>query len=246
MTHKIDIDIWRNIWTIIQKNITGFSKEFMLEIADKMSSESSPFFEKLSKTQLAELYIFLHQNFPVDTDPDIDGCHSINKREELTFFRSSIREYLENEGALKEMHYIEKKLPKLIKKDWFKNQILLAKKNLFKNNWTPLELEKVLSTNKRINWAMGLAIAGIILSTYSCLGFPPILELLGILKPSQKDILFDLQNKQVETNKLAKDALNSNKKIESINIQVQKSNERIEDKINKMYKNQKTKNYKIQ
>lgn len=144
---------WPTIWKLLIED-SAFAREFFLKIAYGYRFQDS-FFCSLNEQQLAELYVYLEQLFPRDSDPQhAEGRpHFVGPRESLAHLRDGIPQLIINRGtmaAVAAMQWIVGKLPEL---DWLPFRLLEAQQTMRMKTWSPLtpgELFRLVASKNRL------------------------------------------------------------------------------------------------
>ncbi|GAG46738.1 unnamed protein product, partial [marine sediment metagenome] len=127
MTHAKDAG-WSILWPAFQQD-AEFGREVILGVA---CSSDWPWpvgsiRQRLTEYQLADLYIWLVQQYPHAEDPKHEGVHTVGPRESVTEFRDSVLRHLRERGtheACEAIRRIASELPEL---EWLKWALLEAK-----------------------------------------------------------------------------------------------------------------------
>jgi hypothetical protein len=146
-------EAWPTIWKLLTDD-PAFAQGFFLKVAYHYRFQDS-FFAPLNEQQLAELYVYLEQLFPRDSDPQHVGgeAHLVGPRESLAHLRDGIPQHIINRGtvaAVEAMRWIVGKLPKL---DWFPFRLLEAQQVMRMKTWSPLtprELFRLVASKSRV------------------------------------------------------------------------------------------------
>ncbi|MBS3030708.1 MAG: hypothetical protein HCA25_00280 (plasmid) [Dolichospermum sp. DET50] len=103
---------WSLIWSIIQQN-TEFGRKTFEAVANRPSFGINL---NITEAQLADLYIWMIQQYSPHEDPVYEGVHQITNRERVSDFRNSILTQLKERGTSQsclEIQRISKELPEL-------------------------------------------------------------------------------------------------------------------------------------
>jgi hypothetical protein len=153
LTRHCAAEAWPTIWKLLVGD-SAFAYRFFLKIAHDYRFEDS-LFAPLNEEQLAELYVYLEQLFPRDSDPQhVSGQpHGVGPRESLAHLRDRIPQGIVNRGtvaAVEAMRWIVDKLPKL---NWLPFRLLEAEQTMRLKTWSPLapkELLRLVASNSRV------------------------------------------------------------------------------------------------
>lgn len=113
------------------------------------------FFTSLNEQQLAEIYVYLEELFPRNSDPQhVAGeAHFVGPRESVAHLRDGLPQQIVNRGtlaAVEAMRWIVGKLPKL---DWLQFRLLEAQQMMRMKTWallTPKELFRLVASKRRL------------------------------------------------------------------------------------------------
>lgn len=133
---------WPKIWKVML-NDNQFGKELMLCHADDHML-NPVLAHKLADRQIAELYIWLENNFPRRTDPkQIDS--RVSPRDAIKDYRDATLGVLchrATDAALASLESIQNALPHL---DWMPRVIVDARRKRLQKSWTPLSVDELIT-----------------------------------------------------------------------------------------------------
>jgi predicted NACHT family NTPase len=186
---------WEIVWSAIQQD-TNFGREVFEEIANRYShGVHLPITEK----QLAELYIWLVQQYPHAEDPDHSNevlAHFVGVRESIAGFRDSVLTQLRETGtsqACTEIERISEQFPELT---WLKITLLNAQKVMRRKTWQPLQPEQILQivSQKELHTAPTILIlASSPVDMARTQVYPEVREIQNALRQSQKPHQFKVE-----------------------------------------------------
>ncbi len=142
MTHAEDCG-WSVVWPAIQQD-TEFGRKVMLAAADHFDRYTAGIGQRLSEDQLANLYIWLVQQFPYAEDPQYEEAHYVEPRENVANWRDSLLRHLKERGtdqAYEEIRRIANQFPEL---GWLKRTLLEARTLTLRHTWWPPEPGAIL------------------------------------------------------------------------------------------------------
>lgn len=134
---------WAIVWSAIQQD-TDFGKEVFEAVANRYVHGIHL---KLTEKQLADLYIWLVQQYPHSEDPDHSNeviAHNMDNRESLARLRDNTLTQLRETGtsqACIEIERIAEEFPELT---WLKRTLLNAQNVMRRKTWQPLKPEQIL------------------------------------------------------------------------------------------------------
>ena len=133
-------------WSFIWKQVisdTQFGRSLLLDIAYEYHWEFKDILTPLSERQLADLYIWLEQQFPRKEDTHSESF-IVGPDKSVRDFRDWVLEYLTAKGtkqAVSEMKRIVAKFPELT---WQRQKALEAQAQMRLSTWEPLQPETIL------------------------------------------------------------------------------------------------------
>jgi predicted NACHT family NTPase len=142
---------WSVVWPAISEDV-DFGREIISAVAqqdimDAMSRRSpndTSIGQRLTVNQLADLYVWLVQQYPPHHDPRIEGALGVGPREYIADWRDSILRHLILRGtseACEAIKHIAQELPEL---DWLKWTLMKAQDITRRRNWKPLQPEDII------------------------------------------------------------------------------------------------------
>jgi len=146
-------EAWATIWRLLACDV-AFAQGFFLKIAHDYRFRDT-LFEPLNEQRLAEVYVYLEQLFPRDSDPQhaAGEAHWVGPRESLAHLRDRVPQQIINRGtaaAVEAMRWIVGKLPKL---SWLPLRLLEAQQTMRMKTWSPLtpkELFRLVASKNRL------------------------------------------------------------------------------------------------
>ncbi|MBD2666924.1 hypothetical protein B6N60_04923 [Richelia sinica FACHB-800] len=149
LIENADSDDWLLIWSMIQQD-TKFGRNVFEAIANRHSFGINL---NITEVQLADLYIWMIQQYPPNEDPVCEGVHQITNREQISDFRNSILTQLKERGTSRsclEIQRISKELPELT---WMNRVLVEAQIIRRRKEWNPPKpseiFELISNTEKR-------------------------------------------------------------------------------------------------
>ena len=144
---------WRIVWPVILTD-EDFGLSVIPNIAAWDRDNNAQIFKSLPEEQLGRLFVWLTQHYPHHEDPNYDGVHTVETREEIADWRDSILIELRDRAtieALNELHKIQAEFPSLNRLKWIVSEAYEAYR---KKSWIPPQpreiLELALDTRKRL------------------------------------------------------------------------------------------------
>ncbi len=135
LLNSADDAAWFEIWKLIN-NEPELGKELFLAFSFRtISKNEKPFVDRISKKNIAKLYIWLRTHFPVEEDEKHIGTYSPTDRDTLADFRDGLKSYLMDIAAVEEIEYIIKEMPDIN----IEQSLNYAKDNYRRLNWKPIK-----------------------------------------------------------------------------------------------------------
>jgi hypothetical protein len=140
---------WNIVWPILRLKTKLSNK--IINMISSHSDENNNILRNSSEDQLANLYLLLVKRYPYETDPKIDGFHSVEDREFITGWRDSIIRYLKGQGSNEACIALKKISSKLPQYNWIKNYCYEAQVITRMNTWVRPEPKDLLRVIKNHN-----------------------------------------------------------------------------------------------
>ncbi|OHB74836.1 MAG: hypothetical protein A2Z25_09655 [Planctomycetes bacterium RBG_16_55_9] len=148
MMQSKDDAAWPIIWPVLQAE-QQFGREVILELAGNLSHDYAGFFSRLSENQIADLYIWLVQQFPYSEDRRYDGDYSPTNEDYARDMRRAALNALEKGGTPESFQAVQRISETLTELNWLKNVLLEARKNTLQTTWRPLEPKEFLEITSK-------------------------------------------------------------------------------------------------
>ncbi len=140
---------WVVVWSAIQQD-TDFGREVFEEVANRYSHGIHL---NLTEKQLAELYIWLVQQYPHIEDPDHSNevfAYNMGTRETIANLRDKVLTQLRETGTSQACVEIERIIEQFPKLTWLKRTLLIAQDVMRRKTWHPPQPEQILQiVNKK-------------------------------------------------------------------------------------------------
>jgi predicted NACHT family NTPase len=134
---------WSFIWSFIFIN-NSFGRAVFERIAQ---FHSSNILFDLTETQLADLYLWLVQEYPHNEDPDHSneiGSYTITVRDNLAKLRDGVLKQIIEKGTLQSCAEIQRLIKILTHLTWLSSILPDAQKNMRRNTWNPSQPKEIL------------------------------------------------------------------------------------------------------
>jgi hypothetical protein len=134
---------WSHLWPIIDADVT-FGRELFLRVAHHHRMDAC-LSDGLTEQQLADLYVWLVQNFPHDDDPlHDDGPHYMSPRDSVIRLREGIVDILIKRGTLEGVKAVRSVIVRLPHLRWLAYHLIEAERLMRLKTWTPLQSREIL------------------------------------------------------------------------------------------------------
>jgi hypothetical protein len=145
---KADDAGWASVWEVAETQ-PEFAKALFLELPAQFRSPSVKSIPtRIGVRNTAQLFVWLSNQFPRETDQIPEGAHFVAPRESIAHFRDRLLSFLQDAGtidSLEALEYIKRELPGL---DFLPLYLLKARENVRRKNWAPLEPNELLTLTK--------------------------------------------------------------------------------------------------
>ena len=143
LVENSDSSSWASIWMLIQQDVS-FGRKIFEAVSYRYSDGVDL---NLTETQLADLYLWLVQQYPYGEDPDYSNevlAHNVTTRETIGNFRDSVLTQLKERGTCEACTEIERLIQELPDLEWLKKTLLYTQKNTRFKSWQPMKPDEVL------------------------------------------------------------------------------------------------------
>lgn len=135
---------WDIVWPAFQKD-TVFGCAVVERLAPISSTRSEEKLTGLSERDLANLYLWLEQQYPHDQDPNIKGLHRLDTREFIANYRDEVLGQLagrKTSTACREIEVLVEKLPEV---ETLRDTLRYSRELMGREQWQPMEPASVLA-----------------------------------------------------------------------------------------------------
>lgn len=132
---------WPVIWPAIQQD-AEFGRDVISPMAH--SPRGTAVGQQLSESRLADLYIWLSQQYPHAEDPRSTRAHFIEPRESVAEWRDELLRYLVERGTYAACEAIERIIQEFPELDGLKRTLLRAQETTRRNTWKPPSPQEIL------------------------------------------------------------------------------------------------------
>lgn len=136
---------WQIVWPIIQKD-DEFGRSLLEDIAHAERA-STAFLQSLDEAQLAELFSWLEDHYPTETDPVHKAimAHFIGPTDSVRHFRGSVLNHLSNRGTPAARAAIKQLSVSLPHLPWLKEVLRETQDLTLRRTWEPLSPQAILA-----------------------------------------------------------------------------------------------------
>ncbi|MBN2007153.1 MAG: hypothetical protein JXA21_27630 [Anaerolineae bacterium] len=135
---------WNVVWSAVQKD-AEFGRRLFSIVADTPEKHSPSIAAKLSESQLADLYIWLSQQFPHTEDPKVMEVHRVTPRESGATWREALLQHLQQRGTVAACSAIRRIAEELPELEWMKWALLDAQNIARRKLWEPPHPKNILA-----------------------------------------------------------------------------------------------------
>jgi len=123
------------VWPVIESEVP-FGKQLILSLAGNHHSVIPDVVDKWGEEAAADIYLWLHQQFPLSTDPDPEGVYSPGPRHHVADWRRRLLASLEHRGSRSSVLALQR-----IRQEtglvWLGEVVRSAKMALRQRSWVP-------------------------------------------------------------------------------------------------------------
>ncbi|SDE48747.1 hypothetical protein SAMN02799630_05538 [Paenibacillus sp. UNCCL117] len=135
---------WDTVWSL-KESQPDFVKNTFLSLSNRFEGYS--LLHHLPDVALADLYIWLVQQFPYHEDPNHDDdemAHFVGLREEVAEFRDKLLRYLSSKGTLESSNQVARIVAALPELPWLKWKLVEAQNATRRDTWSPLSPKEII------------------------------------------------------------------------------------------------------
>lgn len=132
-----DPDSWNVIWEKIKADMQFGREAFELAASYHLRGIKIDLTEK----QMADLYIWLVDQYPYDQDPDHNNeamAYIVSPRDNIASFRDSCLSQLRDKGTIEACDEIKRLIQELPNFSWLKETLIYSQQNMRRQTWKPL------------------------------------------------------------------------------------------------------------
>jgi len=134
---------WSTVWPVIERD-TEFGREVITTLAHGLDRNAASIAQQLTEDQLADLYIWLVQQYPHAEDPRHEGVHFVGPRESVADFRNSILHHLERRGTKKACDAIRRITSEFPGEKYLRWTLFEAQNITRRRTWVPPRPDDIL------------------------------------------------------------------------------------------------------
>ena len=135
-------EAWPSVWPLMRED-EGFGRAVAIKVAGKVSWNRLPFGDHLGDEQLADLYIWLSQQYPRAEDNIPAGWHEVDEREEIARWRDSLLTRLQMRAKATACEAIARIADELPHLDWLRWTLLEALILTRRKTWAPFDPDEI-------------------------------------------------------------------------------------------------------
>jgi hypothetical protein len=129
---------WSTLWPAIKAD-ADFGREVLTQVASSPRERYGSFTPKLPEDAAADLFLWLHRQFPPEEDPKREGTHCVGSRGSVADLRDALLRLLQSRGTPEACRAIARIAQDLPHVKWLKWAHVEAEKNMLQSTWVPLE-----------------------------------------------------------------------------------------------------------
>jgi len=134
---------WDVIWPRIQKD-REFGRQLIESISGSLQIRNTPVVARINEHQLADLFIWLAQEYPHRTDPRHEGVYSPGPDDHARMFRDAVLNGLKQRGTIESVVALERVAKALPELDWLRWMIVEAREIRRRQSWKPVSASDIL------------------------------------------------------------------------------------------------------
>jgi hypothetical protein len=139
---------WSLVWPVLSQD-REFGRQLMVQLAYGCYHDYADFFAKLGEGQLGDLFIWLVEQFPYESDPRRDGMHRLTKEDSVRDLRTAIVNFLEKAGTPESCYALTRIADTLTKLTWLTSVLVEARRNTLHSTWRPPRVREFLQITSR-------------------------------------------------------------------------------------------------
>ncbi len=113
-------------------------------LGDSLTIRGYERFDHLSAAVVADVYLWLRETFPLESDPQFDGAHWVGPREEIGQWRDRLLHRLRDEGSAEAVVGVRAIVAAFPTDRWLTRTLATAEAALRRSQWSPTPLSELL------------------------------------------------------------------------------------------------------
>ena len=135
---------WPLVWAAMQ-NDTEFGKEVVAVLRNQGSYGKSVDLQELSESEVADLYIWLVEQYPYNEDVRAEGVRWTTPQESASQWKGQVLQHLEYRGSFEACRQIQRVMQRFPELNWLKRTLEHAYEVARQQTWTPTSPDDILS-----------------------------------------------------------------------------------------------------
>jgi predicted NACHT family NTPase len=135
--------VWAEVWETLKRD-AEFGKAIVLNVATRPRVRESDLRVRLSEDDLADLYLWMEQQWPHSDDPQHDEGGWVGPRDEVAPFRDSLLTALKEKGTFKASRAVERIADALPHLPWLRWTAVHARESARRRTWGPPTPREIL------------------------------------------------------------------------------------------------------
>jgi len=135
------LQAWPRIWQLLQQD-PMFGRELFLHLA---GSEDRRWIAALGAAAMADLYIWLAEQFPPEEDPNVMEAHRVGARERLGHWRDQLLRELAGTGTARAVEGVERITARFPRRPWLGRVLFDAREIASRATWSAVSPDTLLA-----------------------------------------------------------------------------------------------------
>ncbi len=135
---------WSEIWPTILADV-AFGRDLIAMSVDPVEGQNARIPKKLSEDQLADLFIWVANEYPYSEDPNINGAGPAGSRQGIAWWKNAILHELIARGNYSAVHAMQRIASALPQLDWLRWSVYQALESARIQTWTPAKPQELVT-----------------------------------------------------------------------------------------------------
>lgn len=125
---------WPHIWSVIQRD-SDLGKDIVLKYSYQTDEGRRALTSRLGEQSIADLYLWLHENFPEDEAPNKHAAHFVGERETVEWLKQGLLTSLQEKGTAEAVAAVRRISTALPEIKWLKYVAISADRARLEKSW---------------------------------------------------------------------------------------------------------------